>query len=67
MKGFNYDTGAAVDRSLRLWKEVAHDAIAQGGFVREDRRLGETFIHGRRGIIAEVYGINLRLKETSNG
>ena len=75
MKGFDYEAGKPVNWSIPQWKTKAREAIRKGGFVREDPKLGETFIHrvDREGnvlrpkLVAEVYGVNLKLKETTNG
>jgi hypothetical protein len=68
MRGFDYASGRAVDRSLAQWSELLQEARKHGGFLREDRTLKETFIHRREGVhapvIAEIYAINIRFKET---
>lgn len=69
MKGFDYTIDKAVDRPLSAWKKEAAAQVKRGGFIREDRELGETFIHAKvqhgPSIVAEVYGINLNLTGNS--
>lgn len=68
MKGFDYTTDKPVNKSIREWRSLAGEVIRKGGFVREDRDLGETFIHksvrvfGGPSLVAEIYGINLNLE-----
>lgn len=69
MKGFDYTrAGMPVNRSIHDWRHLAEEATREGGFTREDRKLGETFIHDRKGLLlSEIYGINLKLKERRHG
>lgn len=66
MRGFDYVADAVVNLSITQWRLRAREVIRQGGFAREDRKLGETFLHTRDGTLdAEIYGVNLRFKETT--
>ena len=56
MRGFDYMADKPVNYSLRHWSEIARTVCGSGGFIREDRQLGETFIYRKGpGIVAEIY------------
>lgn len=65
MRGFDYVAGVAVNLSITQWRLRAREVIGKGGFAREDRKLGETFLHDSAGTLnAEIYGVDLHFKET---
>lgn len=61
MKGFNYTTQAEFDLSVNVLREELQSICDNGGFRRVEN--GETFAHGRDGLIIwEAYG-NVTLKK----
>lgn len=66
MRGFDYADNTVVNLSITQWRVRAREVIRQGGFAREDRKLGETFLHNSDGTLnAEIYGVDLHMKETT--
>ena len=63
MKGYDYDSQEAVDRSISEWKSAARAADYLREFTGEGYGNGETHLY-RKGnvLIAEIYGINLPLQ-----
>lgn len=61
MKGFNYTTSAEFDLPVSQLREELQGIVDNGGFRRVEN--GETFAHGRDGLIIwEAYG-NVTIKK----